>query len=98
VDLREERILENERAFEAINRRLKTDLQRVDEDERQPVAFVCECGHTECHESVMLTIGEWERTHAEASEFVVLPGHEIPDVEDTLAANERFLHIRKHQV
>ncbi len=97
MDLREERILENERAFEAINRRLKADLKRVG-DGQEPVPFVCECGHTECHESVMLTVAEYEQTHAEARDFVVVPGHEIPDVEDATGTNERFTRVRKREV
>jgi hypothetical protein len=53
VDLREERILENEQAFAAINQRLRHDLERSGDDDGELAAFVCECGQTACHDSVL---------------------------------------------
>ncbi len=97
MDLREERILENERAFEAINRRLKADLKRVDDGD-EPVAFVCECGHSECHESVMLSVAEYEAAHDHPARFVIVRGHAMPDVEDVVDGNDRFERVQKHEI
>jgi hypothetical protein len=95
VDLREERILENEQAFAAINHRLRRDLERTGTDLTADVAFVCECGHTECHDSVSLSPVAYGRVHEDPRDFVVLPGHEIPDVEDVVARGTGYLHVRK---
>ncbi len=97
MDLQEERILENERAFEAINRRLKADLKRVP-DGGEPVAFVCECGRTDCHESVHLSVTEYEQAHDHPARFVVVPGHAMPEVEDVIDRHERFERVQKREI
>ncbi len=99
MDLREERILENEQAFATINQRLRRDIERAsDVADDDPVAFVCECGQAACHDSVELTVSEYRATHVDPRDFVVIPGHEIPDVEDVIQRAERYLRIRKHAV
>jgi hypothetical protein len=98
MDRREERILENEQAFAAINQRLRHDLERTGESDTDLVAFVCECGQAACHDSVEVTLAEYRDTHADPRDFVVIPGHEIPDVEDVADRTERFVRIRKHAV
>ena len=60
-----------------------------------PIEFVCECGHIECTASVRLTVEEYERVRQDPVTFAMLPGHEIPDVEDVLFANERYAVARK---
>ena len=96
MDLREERILENEQAFAAINQRLRHDLERSGDDDGELAAFVCECGQTACHDSVMLTTVQYVEAHRDPRDFVVLNGHEIPDVEDVVERAERYVRVRKH--
>ena len=91
---RERRILETEQAFRAINERLREDLARID-DGQGPVAFVCECGHSACHESVELTAGEYTTAHARDDQFVALADHVIPEVEVVIARTDRFVVLRK---
>ncbi len=98
MDLREERIVENERAFETINQRLRRDLERSGEDGDSPAAFVCECGHAGCHDSVELTVAEYRAAHVEEGDFVVIPGHEIADVEYVIERHDRYLRIRKREI
>ena len=42
-----------------------------------------------------MTVAEYERVRADPTHFAVLPGHEIPDVEDVVGRNEGFLVVRK---
>ena len=91
---RERRILENEQAFRAINERLREDLARVDDGDGH-VAFVCECGHSECHASVELSAGEYTSAHARGDQFIALADHVIPDVEVVVARTDRFVVLRK---
>jgi len=94
VDLRAQRIADNERAFRDINLRLRDDLERAGDDGGL-VAFVCECGHTACHESVELSVEEYRTAHVREDEFVALAGHELPDVEDVVERRERYVVVRK---
>ena len=91
---REQRILENEQAFRTINQRLRDDLARA-EDGGGLVAFVCECGHTRCHASVELSIGEYGAVHEREDQFVALADHVIPDVEAVVQRTDRFVVLRK---
>ncbi len=94
MDARAKRIAENESRFRDINERLRGDLSALPATDEQ-VAFVCECGLLECAQPVLLTLAEYEAARADALDFLVVPGHEIPDVEDVVEATERFARVRK---
>ncbi len=91
---RAHRIPGNEQAFQAINERLRDDLEIAAEGD-QLVAFVCECGHASCHESVELTRAEYTAAHEREDQFVSLGGHVIPDVEDVVDRTDRYVVVRK---
>lgn len=93
-DARARRIADNESRFREINERLEADLRRLPND-GGPVEFVCECGHSDCTVSVRLTVDEYESVRQDPATFAMLPGHEIPDVEDVLFSNERYTVARK---
>jgi hypothetical protein len=95
LDERARRIAENESRFREINERLEADLRKLPVDDN-PVAFVCECGKLACADGVRLTLSEYERVRADPLLFAILPGHEIEDVEDVVAREERFAVVRKH--
>jgi hypothetical protein len=93
-DARERRIAENEVRFRAINERLEADLRRLPLGGER-LDFICECGHGDCTATVSLTIEEYERVRTEPTLFAMLPGHDIPDVEDVLTVTERYTIARK---
>ena len=91
---RARRIGLNEAMFREINERLealaeKTSAQFGDLD------LVCECGHRDCAERITLTIEEYQELRSDPLLFVVLPGHEIPDVEDVIQQTSGWLIVRK---
>ena len=55
----------------------------------------CECGLLTCTERVSMTAKEYEQVRELATTFVVAPGHELPDVEHIVAANERYRVVEK---
>jgi hypothetical protein len=57
--------------------------------------FVCECMDETCDASVSLTIEEYEHIRSSSNRFFVLRGHEVPEVETVVEANERFLVVAK---
>jgi hypothetical protein len=89
MDPRTERVGKNEAVFREVNERIN-DVTREDTAE-----YLCECGNATCTETIQMTVAEYEGVRADPTHFAVLPGHEIPDVEDVVARNERFLVVRK---
>jgi hypothetical protein len=94
---RRDRIARNEAIFREVNERVREVSKRASRaDER--VEFLCECGHENCTESLVLTPAEYEDVRSEAAQFALLPGHEAPDVESVVATVEdRFVIARKHE-
>ena len=93
-----DRLGKNEALFRDVNERVR------EIDERQAVAtgpdtrwdFLCECGHADCTQPVSLTLEEYERARANSFTFVLAPGHERPEIERVVEANERFVLAEKH--
>lgn len=87
------RLSQNQALFRDVNER----VAKVAEDFVMdgPLSFVCECSDTECGSQVELTLEEYERIRSVPSWFFVLPGHELPAVEDVYERNGRFLIVEK---
>lgn len=94
MDDRAARIGRNEALFRRVNEQIET-LNDAFGSLAGTMAWVCECGDRECLEQIELTPAEYERVRAEATQFVVKPGHELPEVEDVIAETDRFLIVRK---
>ena len=89
MDLRSERLGKNEAVFREVNERIN-GLAHENTSE-----YLCECGIRTCTETIQMTVSDYENVRAEPTHFAVLPGHEIPDVEDVVARKEAFLVVRK---
>lgn len=57
--------------------------------------FVCECSIPDCAEALEISPAEYERLRADGARFVVLPGHQLPEVERVVEGNNRFLVVEK---
>lgn len=92
-EMRKQQIARNEALFREVNERVQeVSGSRV----TAMTEFVCECGDGECIQTVELTDAEYEQLRADPLLFAVVRGHEIPDVEDVVARNDRFDVVRKH--
>jgi hypothetical protein len=90
---RKEQIARNEALFREVNER----VQEVSEDRATLMTdFVCECGDTGCTQSIQLRDEEYEHVRSDPLLFAIVPGHEILDVEEVVAENQRFYVVRKH--
>jgi hypothetical protein len=94
LDARARRIAENESRFREINERLEGGLRQLPDD-GAPADFVCECGDVNCAATVPVTLDEYERVRQDPLLFVLVPGHEIPDVEHVLARTDAYVVVRK---
>ncbi len=89
---RKDRIARNEAIFREVNER----VQQVVSSNGGEVEFLCECGDETCVDHVKLRSDEYERVRSDPVQFFVKHGHQIPDVEEVVEENERFLLVRKH--
>jgi hypothetical protein len=78
MDITEERIARVESLFRDVNERIAESAERFDSDQAE---FVCECADQECTERVAATLDEYERARADATHFILCPGHEDTRVE-----------------
>ena len=94
MDERVRKIGENEALYRSVNEKIE-DLNQTFGLLAESMTIVCECGSLECSEQIELDIPTYERVRAEPTHFVVLPGHELPDVETVIERHERYVVLRK---
>lgn len=90
---RGDRLARNETMFRAVNERVEEVVQPGADEQ---IDFLCECGNSDCVEKVTLTRHEYEQVRSDATQFAVAPGHELPEIEETVLRTEHFLVVRKH--
>jgi hypothetical protein len=95
MDERERKIGENEALYRTVNERID-DLNQVFGTITNTMTVVCECGDGACAQQIELAVGDYERVRSESTNFIIVPGHEIPDVEDVVERNDTFDVVRKH--
>jgi hypothetical protein len=60
------------------------------------IEFMCECGRDGgCGERVRVPLDAYERVRQQDDRFVVVPGHETPDLEHTVDSGEGYLVVDK---
>jgi hypothetical protein len=94
VDPHEERLLRNEEIFRRVNERLR-GLGESFSMVSERASFVCECADANCAEQVELTLGEYAHVRADPATFLVLPGHERPEIERVVLVTDRYLIVEK---
>src|ERR671922_1795781 len=94
MDDRKRRIGENEALYRSINERIE-GLNEAFGTVAETMAVVCECGDLDCTEQIELDVPTYERVRSEPTQFVILPGHEIPNVDEIVERHDHFHLIRK---
>ena len=89
---RSDRIARNEAMFRSVNERVEQVVQPGPDEE---IDFLCECGDSACIETVTLTREAYEQVRTDGAQFVVVPGHEIPQIETVVSRADGFLIVRK---
>jgi hypothetical protein len=77
---REERIAKNESLFREVNERIEEAAARTALADEE-AGFVCECADLSCTERLPITLVDYQQARSEPTWFVVLAGHERPDIE-----------------
>ena len=93
ADLRKRRLAENEALFRAANERI-ADWDERDRAEAVELYF-CECADLDCREKVRLQEGEYEAVRSDSRRFLVVAGHEVPDVETVIEEHGGWSVVEK---
>lgn len=91
--LRRTRLAKNQALFRDVNERVS--MVAAEYVTKGPLSFVCECSDTECGAQIDLTHDEYDRVRGVSTWFVIVPGHEILDIEDVVESNSRFAIVEK---
>lgn len=95
---REDQIARNEALFRNVNERVRDLAATFASDaEPEPVAFVCECGSSDCAATIVLSMREYEDVRADPAQFMIVSGHESPEVEVVVARHDRYDVVRKNE-
>lgn len=95
-DAAKERVARNEALFRQVNERVREVSDAFAAVDPSPIEFVCECGREDCTEPVPLTLPEYERVRSVATQFVVVPGHVISEVESVVERRDLYVVVEKH--
>lgn len=94
IDPRARRLAENEALFREVNENIKQVAENLVAEE-EPYEFLCECGQRDCAERLMMTVGALEAVRQHPARFVIVAGHEIPDIEVVLATFDGYSIVEK---
>ena len=90
---REKRLGLNEALWRAANERMEDWEERHAKMETE--LYYCECDDLSCREKVDLRHADYERVRADSSYFLVVQGHEDPDVETVIEQQESWAIVEK---
>ena len=89
---RKERLARNEAIFREVNERIE-ELETTRQGEWLDV--LCECGNPDCSEPLRLTVSDYERVRQEPTDFLIVPGHVIPEIETVVGTGQGYEVVRK---
>jgi hypothetical protein len=61
------------------------------------MSVICECGDADCAERLELPVSAYERVRSDSLLFVIVHGHEFPDVEQVVEQAEGYDVVRKRE-
>ncbi len=79
----------NRSLFREVNQRILAIALETWKARSEPIGFVCECGG--CTELVQLLRAEYEAVRSTRGQFVLLSGHESPELDHVAARANGYL-------
>jgi hypothetical protein len=83
----------NEAAYRKVNEAIEAGAKHSGPG--AAFAVRCECGSIGCNRLIELTVAEYEAVRASPRRFVLLHGHEIPEVETVVERFDDYLVVEK---
>ena len=95
VDPREERLVENEATFRRINERIEAIAESHGSSDGHVYEFLCECSNADCTLRIPLSSTAYEWVRRDPAQFVVAPGHDLPEIEEVVFRTNAYQIVRK---
>ncbi|MDQ3669230.1 MAG: hypothetical protein M3377_02950 [Actinomycetota bacterium] len=86
------RIAETESLYREVNERIAETAVRFESGNAE---FYCECADPACTERVEATLSSYEDVRSDSTQFILAPGHSLPEVEEVVERHEGFTVIEK---
>ena len=84
---------QNETLFREVNERIEAAAHQL--GPHVPYEFLCECANADCTFRVSLPLETYEAVRADGTQFVVLPLHYTPEIEDLVLQEETYWVVKK---
>jgi hypothetical protein len=94
MDAREERLARNETLFRSVNETVEK-AATSDWPDEHVFEFFCECSNVDCNLLLPMTVSEYEQVRADPKQFVIAPGHELPEIEIVVARTGSYQVVVK---
>ena len=92
-DESERRLARNEALFRETNEAIERG--QWPDDPAKLVRFRCECSRAECNEAVEITLALYEQVREFPRRFVVVSGHEMPEIETVVEREGDYTIVEK---
>jgi hypothetical protein len=90
---KQQRAAANEATIRDVNEGIERGQWPGEED--APVGFRCECARLGCNQLIELSVREYEYIRAHPRRFVLVPGHQLPEVETVIEARPGYVIVEK---
>ena len=64
-------------------------------ERRDGELYFCECSNPDCDDKIRLSKDEYEWVRSDPCRFVILPGHQVPDIENVVRKLDDHYVIEK---
>lgn len=100
-------MIENEVVFRRSNFKIQAGIKAFNKIAREeyeddlavnqnnPLQFICECADEHCKQRISLTSAAYEDIHSSNRRFIVIKGHEVPEIERIIQAAETYYVVEK---
>jgi hypothetical protein len=92
----ERRLARNEGLFRETNEAIERG--QWPNDPAKLVRFRCECSRMDCSQAIEITLAEYERVRDAPRRFVVVPGHEMVEIETVVSRASGHVVVEKRDV
>jgi hypothetical protein len=65
-------------------------------EESTEVSFRCECAQLGCNRLLTMTPNDYEAVRSHSRRFVVVPGHELAELETIVDTRDGYIIVEKH--
>lgn len=93
MNVHTERLARNETLFREVNERIEAVAHALGPE--IPYEFICECADAECISRISLPVAAYRRVRDDPRQFLILPTHFVPGLEEVVREEESYWVVRK---